>query len=105
MNVILPQSAVELLKDVISDNSDKPSSIRVYFAGFGCCGASFGVALDEKTEQDLEYEIDDLHFIMDKEEYEKYGDVIISEFGDGFVIKVEKMPEGKGHCGACSGCR
>lgn len=105
MKVTLPQSAVELLKDILSDNEDNASTIRVYFAGFGCCGASFGIGLDEKKEQDLEYEVDGLYFIMDKDDYDKYGDVIISEFGDGFVISVEKMPEGGGHCGACSGCK
>lgn len=105
MKVTLPQSAVDLLKDVISDRSNEPSTIRIYFVGFGCCGASFGIALDEKNEQDIQYDIDGLCFIMNKDQYEKYGDVTISEVGDGFVISVEKTPEGGGNCGACSGCK
>ncbi|MGL6108199.1 Fe-S cluster assembly protein HesB [Romboutsia sp.] len=105
MKVILPQSAVDLLKDVISDRSDEPATIRVYFVGFGCCGASFGIALDKKSEQDFEYNIKGLCFIMNKDEYDKYGDITISEVGEGFVISVERMPEGGGNCGTCSGCR
>lgn len=105
MKVTLPQSAIDLLKEIISDNSDESNTIRVYFSGVGCCGASFGIAFDEKCEDDLEYNTEGLSFIMDKGDYEKYGDVTISEVGDGFVITVEKMPEGGECCGACPGCR
>ncbi|MGL5312100.1 MAG: iron-sulfur cluster biosynthesis family protein [Peptostreptococcaceae bacterium] len=105
MRVTLPQTAIDTLKDIISENNDKPKTIRVYFAGFGCSGASFGIALDEKKESDVKYTTDGLDFIMDKDEYNQYGDVIITDTGYGFVISVENMPEGGGHCGGgCSGC-
>lgn len=104
MKVTLPQTAIDLLKEIIKESADLPSTIRVYFAGFGCCGASFGIALDRKIEEDIECEVEGLIFIMNKEDYEKYGDVIITQVEDGFVISVEKMPEGGGDCSSCSGC-
>ncbi len=66
MKVILPQTAIDTLNEIISENKDKPKSIRIYFAGFGCSGASFGIALDEQNESDAEYNIDGLHFIMNQ---------------------------------------
>lgn len=35
MKVTLPQTAVDTLKDILKDNQDRPTSIRVYFAGVG----------------------------------------------------------------------
>lgn len=105
MKVILPQTAVDTLNEIISENKDKPKKIRIYFAGFGCSGASFGIALDEQNESDVEYNIDGLHFIMNKDEYDQYGDVTITDTGYGFVISVKNMPQGEGNCGGgCSGC-
>ena len=105
MKVTLPETAVEVLKEILSESSDKPSNIRVYFAGFGCGGATFGVALDDKKDTDLEYTTDDLVFIMDKDDYKEYGDITITDTGFGFVITVENMPEGECSCsGNCPGC-
>ncbi|MCR8746299.1 iron-sulfur cluster biosynthesis family protein [Romboutsia lituseburensis] len=105
MKVTLPQAAVEVLKEILSENEDKAKTIRVYFAGFGCSGAFFAVALDEKKESDLSHETEGLTFIMDKEEYEKYGDVTITDTGHGFLISVENMPKGGCSCdGGCTGC-
>lgn len=103
MKVNLPQSAIDLLKSIIEKNKDKPSTIRIYFAGFGCSGAIFNLALDEKKESDVEYFIDDLHFVMDRLDYEKYKDVTIIETPNGFIINVDNMPQGAG-CHGCTGC-
>lgn len=105
MKVTLPQTAIEVLKGILNENEDKPKNIRVYFAGFGCSGAFFAVALDEKKDTDLEYEINGLKFIMDKVEYEEYGDITIDDTGHGFLISVENMPKGGCSCdGGCTGC-
>ncbi|WP_195940310.1 Fe-S cluster assembly protein HesB [Romboutsia sp. 1001713B170131_170501_G6] len=103
MKVNLPQSAIDLLKSIIEKNKDKPSTIRIYFAGFGCSGSIFNLALDEKKESDVEYFVDDLHFIMDRLEYEKFKDVTIMETPNGFIIYVDNMPKVEG-CHGCSGC-
>lgn len=35
MKVEIPESAVKTLKDIISDNKERPNTIRIYFAGIG----------------------------------------------------------------------
>ena len=106
MKVTLPESAIKTLKDILKDNQERPQNIRVYFAGMGCSGASFGIALDEEREDDVCYDIEGLHFIMSEVEYSKYGDVTIEDTGYGFRVIVANMPEntGGGCGGGCSGC-
>ncbi len=103
MKVTLPQTAIDTLKNILNDNPDRPSNIRIYFAGYACSGASFGVALDEQSSDDFEYEIDGLKFIMSQSEYEEYGDITIEDNGYGFRVSVQNATEGGG-CGGCTGC-
>lgn len=106
MKVTLPETAIKTLKDILQDNQDRPKNIRVYFAGMGCSGASFGIALDEEREDDVCYDIEGLHFIMSEVEYSQYGDVTIEDTGYGFRVVVANMPQstGGGCGGGCSGC-
>lgn len=104
MKVTLPETAIKTLKDILNDNQDRPKNIRVYFAGAACSGPSFGIALDEQTEQDLEFDVDGLHFIMDSKEYNEYGDILIEDTGFGFRVIPENMKDQGGCGGGCSGC-
>lgn len=104
MKVTLPQTAIDTLKDILKDNQDRPKNIRVYFAGIGWGGPSFGIALDEQTANDLEYTVEGLHFIMSKEDYDKYGDIVIEDTGYGFKVGPENMKDDGGCGGGCSGC-
>lgn len=106
MKVFAPQSAVETLKEILADNQDKPNSVRVYFAGFACSGANFALALDDEKEgEDVSFDLDGIHFIMDQNEFITYGNVIIQEMPNrGFVVMVENMPSnGESGCAGCSG--
>ncbi|MBP3916488.1 MAG: Fe-S cluster assembly protein HesB [Clostridium sp.] len=94
MKVTLPQTAKDTLNEIISENQEKSTSIRIFFAGFDCSGPSFGLALDEQNSSDVTYSLDGLNFIMDQAEYAKYGDVTIEDTGYGFRVVVENMPEG-----------
>ena len=105
MKVTLPQTAVDTLKDILQDNQDRPQTIRVYFAGIGWGGPSFGIALDEQKDSDTSYEVDGLTFIMDKNEYAQHGDIVIEDTGYGFRVIPENMKNDEGGCGGgCSGC-
>jgi HesB-like selenoprotein len=104
MKVTLPETAVNTLKDILKDNQDRPNNIRVYFAGIGCGGPSFGIALDEQKDDDLEYDIDGLHFIMSSDDFDKYGDIVIEDTGYGFRVAPENLPDDGGCGGGCSGC-
>ena len=105
MKITLPKSAVNTLKDILQDNQDRPQTIRVYFAGIGWGGPSLGIALDEQKDSDVAYEIEGLQFIMDKNEYAQYGDIVIEDTGYGFRVIPESMQNDDGGCGGgCSGC-
>lgn len=104
MKVKVADSAVSTLKDILADNQDRPTNIRVYFAGVGWGGPSFGLALDEQNGEDLSFEVEGLNFIMSKEDHTKYGDIVIEDTGYGFKVAPESM-QGDGGCGGgCSGC-
>ena len=101
MKVFAPESAINALKEIISDNQDKPHNVRVYFAGFACSGPNFALALDNEIEgEDVSYDLEGIHFIMNQDEFLTYGNVIIQEMPNrGFVVMVENMPSN-----GCSGC-
>ena len=104
MKVTLPETAIKTLKDILEDNQDRPKNIRVYFAGVACSGPSFGIALDEQTANDVEFDVEGLHFIMDNKEYAEYGDIVIEDTGFGFRVIPENMKDQGGCSGGCSGC-
>lgn len=104
MKVTIADTAVSTLKDILADNQDRPNNIRVYFAGIGWGGPSFGLALDEQNGEDLSYEVDGLNFVMSKEDYAKYGDIVIEDTGYGFRVAPENMQNDGGCGGGCSGC-
>lgn len=110
MKVQAPESAINVLKEILANNLDKPQNIRVYFAGFACSGAVFSLALDEEKHSDTSFDLDGVHFIMDDNEYLTYGNVIITELPPkGFTVSVENPPQresGYSECGGscCDGC-
>ena len=103
MKVTLDKSAINTLKEILKDNADRPNNIRVHFAGVGWGGPSFGLALDEQKENDLDFEVEDLKFIMDKKEYNQYGDIVIQDTGYGFKVAPENMDTSDNGCSGCSG--
>lgn len=104
MKVEVPQTALDVLREIIAEQEDQPTSVRMYFAGMACSGPSFGLALDAKKESDLDCKVEELEFIMDAQEYEQFGDMVIEDMGGGFRVIPEKMQGMESGCGSCSGC-
>lgn len=104
MRVEAASTAIDVLKEIIAEQSDQPSYVRLYFAGVACSGPSFGLALDEKKETDFMYPLDGIEFIMDAQEYGQFGDMLIQDVGGGFRVIPEKMKDMESGCGSCSGC-
>lgn len=104
MKVMAPESAINALKEIIAENQDKPNNVRVYFAGFSCSGASFALALDEKSDDDVSCDLEGVNFIMNQDEFLSYGNVTIQEIPNrGFMVVVDNMPSNDGGCSGCSG--
>lgn len=104
MKVDAAQTALEVLREIISEQSDQPTAIRMYFAGAACSGPSFGLALDEKKPSDVSCNVEELEFIMDAQEYEQFGDMVIQDLGGGFRVIPDKMKDMASGCSGCSGC-
>lgn len=105
MKITVPDTAIETLKSILSENTDKPSNIRVYFQGVSCSGPAFGLALDEMEEGDVFTEVEGLKFVMSSKEYEAYGDIVVEDTGFGFRVIPESMVGQGCSCdGGCGGC-
>ena len=57
---------VNEIKKIIDANVGQGDCVRVYLAGMGCSGPSFGLALDDKKDGDKYYESEGLGFVMQK---------------------------------------
>ncbi|MDK2561940.1 hypothetical protein QOZ84_00135 [Romboutsia sedimentorum] len=60
--------------------------------------------MDEQKAEDLEYDIEGLHFIMSSDDFNKYGDIVIEDTGYGFKVGPENAQDDGGCGGGCSGC-
>ena len=88
----------ELIKIRKEKQTDKP--LRIYIAGYGWGGPSFGIALDEHKDGDLVTQIDDLTFLLEKDFAESF-DIFTVDYNDGFLRKgFTVLPNGL----ASSGC-
>lgn len=103
MQVKVADTAVTTLQDILKDKKDQPSNVRIYFAGIGWGGPSFGLALDEQKDSDLTYEVEGITFVMDKSEHAQHGDISIIDTGYGFKVTPENMNDSEGGCGGCGG--
>lgn len=83
----------ELIKIIEEKETEKP--LRIYAAGYGWGGPSFGIALDEQKDGDIVTEIDGITFLVEEvfgESYSKFTvDYSDSFLRKGFVI----LPNGK----------
>lgn len=96
---------VNEIKKIIDANIGQGDCVRVYLAGMGCSGPSFGLALDDKKDGDEYYESEGLGFVMQKSFFEQFGSFIIEFQDGGYLVHPEVMPEGMGGCSTCAGCQ
>ena len=105
MKVEAANTALEVLREIISEQGEGvPTSIRMYFAGAACSGPSFGLALDEKKPSDVSCLVEELEFVMDEQEYDQFGDMLIQDIGGRFRVIPESLKDMESGCSGCSGC-
>lgn len=85
MQIKISQDAAIELKKKIEEKGEE-YGIRVYIAGFGWGGPSFGMALDVPKEDDKVFEVEGVKIILDEE---------MVEYTPGFIIDYRNTYFGK----------
>lgn len=99
MIIDLTNKAKEQLLEVKGEKgNEKP--LRIYIAGYGWGGPSFGLALDEQKDDDMTMEVEGLDFIYGKELEEAFGKFTVDYTDSGFRKGFTVQPD-RGGSGGC----
>ncbi|MDN5352608.1 MAG: iron-sulfur cluster insertion protein [Clostridiales bacterium] len=102
MYIATNQETCEKIGEVLAAQADKPQNIRIFIAGMGCSGPSFGLGLDDANEQDLVETVNGVNFVLEKSVYDTVGEIKIEWVGNGYSVQpVNPQPSS---CGSCSSC-
>lgn len=94
MKVEVTEKAQQELKRILDSKKDK-KPLRIYVAGHGWGGPSFGLALDELKEDDIKTEVDNFTFIIEEYLTESFG-VFTIDYSDNWLRKgFSVIPDGK----------
>jgi iron-sulfur cluster assembly accessory protein len=111
----ITDKAAEKAKLVLAEEDKAEWGLRVYNAGGGCCGPSFGLDIDEKSSaEDEVFEKDGLKVFVDKSCLTSLNEMSLDYYDDGektgFILSGGEAPScGSGgqasSCGSgCSSC-
>ena len=90
------------IQEVLAAQADKPQNIRIFIAGMGCSGPSFGLGLDNQNEGDLVEVVGGINFVLEKSVYDSVGEIKVEWVGNGYSVQpVNVQPSA---CGSCSSC-
>lgn len=104
MKIMTNIETIDAIKTVLEAQSDKPQNIRVFMAGFGWSGPSFGLALDEQKENDLVDDSNEVTFVMDQDVFDQFGDIKVEFVNGGYMVKpVNQADSGCSSCGGSCG--
>lgn len=103
MKILTNIETTDAIKTVLEAQSDKPQNIRLFMAGSGWSGPSFGLALDEQKENDFAENVNDVNFVMDKDAHSQFGDMSIEFLNGGYMVKPADQDDSESDCGSCGG--
>lgn len=86
MYFVVDNDTLERIRGVIEKQADKPSNIRVYIAGMGWGGPSFGLGLDQVKDDDVVEEVDGIKFVMEKYIEETFGQIEVRWNGYSYAV-------------------
>ena len=93
------------LKNLLEQENKQDHALRIFIAGMGCSGLSYGMTLDDtQKDDDLETTSNGVRLFMTSEIQESLDgaeiDYIDNEQGKGFVINDPNAPK----CDSCCSC-
>ena len=104
--VTMSTGAIEAVRGILTDRKLDGYSLRVYVAGSGCSGVSFGMALDNNIrENDLIFQQQDVQLVVDDQSIgylqgAKIDFVNDPARGAGFVVDSPSNTGGGCSCGS-----
>jgi iron-sulfur cluster assembly accessory protein len=113
--ITLSTAASEAVKNILSERNLEGYALRVYVAGGGCCGVSFGMALDNNVRDvDLTIEANGVKVLVDEVSIDYLRGATIDFVNDpvrgaGFAVdspsaKGHEHAHGEGGCGCGGSC-
>ncbi|AJA47633.1 HesB family protein [Clostridium pasteurianum DSM 525 = ATCC 6013] len=98
--------AYEEFKGFLVNTNVQNFNLRITYVGRNCNGLTFNLDYGVKGENDVEEQVKDITFIIDKDALEEFeGFTILSNEennGEGLELKALKVPESP--CTVCPGC-
>lgn len=102
----LSTAASDAVKNILAERSLEGYALRVYVAGGGCCGVSFGMALDNNfRDVDTTFDINGVQVVVDEASIDYLRGASIDFVNDpvrgaGFAVNSPKASGGACSCGA-----
>jgi iron-sulfur cluster insertion protein len=100
--------ATKAIQDIIAEKNLEGYALRVYASGGGCCGAQFGMALDNNVQaNDISITLENINILVDDLSMEYLQGASIDfvnhpEHGSGFVVNLPHSHQAGDAC-ACGG--
>ena len=109
--ITLSQAASDAVKNILSERNLEGYGLRVYVAGGGCCGVSFGMALDNNIRDiDTTFNADGVMVVVDEVSIDYLRGATIDFVNDpvrgaGFAVdSPNAKSQEHGHAHAEGGC-
>lgn len=103
----LTPAASDAVKNILAERNLEGYALRIYVAGGGCCGANFGMALDNNIRDvDTTYEMNGIKVVVDEVSIDYLRGARVDfvndpVHGSGFAVD---SPMAKGHEHGEGGC-
>ncbi|HEY3310886.1 MAG TPA: iron-sulfur cluster assembly accessory protein [Anaerolineales bacterium] len=104
--VTMSASARDAVRGILTERKLEGYSLRVYVAGGGCCGASFGMALDNNLrDNDFTFSSGDVQVVVDDQSLPYLRGAKIDYINDpvrgaGFTVDSPSNSSGSCSCGS-----
>jgi len=104
--IIISNEAYNEFKVFLDENKVESYNVRINLAGFSCHGPVFNISIDEKKENDLSEQINDITFLVDNALIEEFGGftLLSTEENEGNGLSLKPHIQKEGGCGTCGGC-
>lgn len=104
MKINTNQETIDAIKGIVSQQETQMEGIRIYIAGMGCSGPTFGLTLDNEGVDDVRNDEHGLTFLMTRANYDQVGDMIVELTQGGYLVKpVTPVATGCASCGGSCG--